>query len=220
VERTLRGRRDIEVVDEYVVPTKVVKWRWPRAGAYVWLAFVALVVATAFGPAPPLVPIGLAAALGITYAIAYGPWSWKQWPGWLRVTGPVRRVVGWYGYGQTRAELVLRPRLVFRLILWPLLPWSMYCRVELRSGTLTSFGNPRQDSPVLIDGSTSIHLARDQGFALPDRNIYRILTVTHPLGGRIRLSVTVWSHWRRLAQIVDPGNRLGLELTGWTTDEG
>ena len=59
---------------------------------------------------------------------------------------------------------------------------------------------------------TEFFLDRDQRFASPSHNIYRVLTITHPSGGRIRLTAAVWSHWRQLTRIVDPSNRLGLDL--------
>jgi hypothetical protein len=181
-----------------------------------WLALVALVLATAAGPAPVLVPTGITAVLVVVYVAVYGPWRWKQSRSWLRATSPATRAIAWYGYGHTRAELVLRPRLVWRLVLWPLLPWTMYCRVELREGKLVSFGHPRQQSPVVIDAATAVVLDRPLDFTVA---MFRFMTITHPSGGRIRLSVTVWSRWRQLARVLDPYNRLGLDFVDWRAEQ-
>ena len=194
------------------------KWRSPGQRAVVWLALAALVVVTALGPAPAVVPTALGAALLVAYLLVYGRWDWKQSRTFLRISSPFDRVAGFFGYGATRADLVLRPHLALRVIMWPLLPLTMYYRVELRAGELRSFGNPLQTSPVAIDHSTDLRLARDQRFVSPLRNYYRVLTVTHPLGGRIRLCVVLWSGWRRLARTIDPTNRIALDLTSWSED--
>lgn len=204
------AERTTKLGDETLTASEAVRWRRPRGGAYLWLALVGLVGATALGPAPIVVPIGMAIGVAVVYVAMFGPWRWKRSSRWLSVTAPVTRVIAWYGYGSTRAELVLRPRLVWRLILWPLLPWTMYCRVELREGLLISFGHPGQQSPVVIDASTAVRLDRDQRFASALADFYRVLTITHPSGGRLRLTVAVWSHWRQIARIVDPYNRLHL----------
>ena len=86
--------------------------------------------------APALVPTGIAAVLALVYVAIYGPWAWKQSPRWLRATAPMTRAIGKYGYGHTRAELVLRPRVVWRLVLWPLLPWSITAGSSSVTGSL------------------------------------------------------------------------------------
>jgi len=55
----------------------------------------------------------------------------------------------------------------------------MYCRVEVREGRLVSFGHPSQQSPVIIDASTEVRIET------PEPTLSRVLTVTHPAGGRI-----------------------------------
>ncbi|MEO7398647.1 MAG: hypothetical protein ABIW84_08805, partial [Ilumatobacteraceae bacterium] len=73
-----------------------VRWRWPRYGAFLWLALAALVVVTALGPAPALVPTGIAAVLAVVYVVVYGPWAWKHSPRWLRANAPMTRAIAKY----------------------------------------------------------------------------------------------------------------------------
>ena len=95
------------------------------------------------------------------------------------------------------------------MLLWPLLPLTMYQRIEFRDGVITSKGKLMHRGPVRVVAGSPVRLVRDfggWGMAAP---LYRVLMIGSTSSGEsIRMLIAYWGGWQQLLDAVDPEHRV------------
>ncbi len=110
------------------------------------------------------------------------------------------RLRAWYGYGPEPAEAVARPRLWLMVVAYPLLPYLLFRRLEVRDGRLTKHGAVvrRGGTPPSVTLAAGTRVRVEGGLG---SNRYRQLVVEHE-DEQVRFALSFWRRWRDIDRAI------------------